>query len=232
MQLYIYNGQPTTYSITKDGKLFNSKTNKWLKGQISKNGYFTYCISFINEKKRLYAHRMVMETFQPNEESKNLEVNHKDGNKLNNNLNNLEWVTSQENKKHAIENNLASACYKKVFCFDKEKQLIAEYKSLNEATKLTGFSTSTLSQACNLEIKILSHGFYWSFESNNTFSIQTTSTGLSKTVGKYNKSNLELIQIYPSIAEAARQNNIGRSHIGECCSNKIKSYAGFIWKFI
>ena len=39
MQLYIYNGQITTYYITTQGQLFNSKTDKWLKGQINyKNG--------------------------------------------------------------------------------------------------------------------------------------------------------------------------------------------------
>jgi len=48
-----------------------------------------------------YVHRMVLETFSPCENSDNLQVNHKDGNKENNNLNNLEWVTSQENIIHA-----------------------------------------------------------------------------------------------------------------------------------
>ena len=42
MKLYFYNDQPTTYFITEDGKCKNQKTNKWLKGQISKNGYLTY----------------------------------------------------------------------------------------------------------------------------------------------------------------------------------------------
>ena len=46
MQLYIYNGQITTYYITTTGELFNSKTQKWLKGQINyKNGYKSYNIT-------------------------------------------------------------------------------------------------------------------------------------------------------------------------------------------
>ena len=66
MRLYIYNGQVTTYYITTNGELFNSKTGKWLKGQInSKNGYKSYNISIDGESKRLYAHRMVAETYIP-----------------------------------------------------------------------------------------------------------------------------------------------------------------------
>ena len=45
MQLYFYNGQSTNYQITKDEKLYNTKTKKWLKGQIQKNGYVTYNIT-------------------------------------------------------------------------------------------------------------------------------------------------------------------------------------------
>ena len=82
MQLYFYNGQPTTYYITEDAKLFNEKTQKWLKGQVSKNGYLTYNISIEGVKKRLYAHRMLMETYKPHPNSKNLEVNHINGKKL------------------------------------------------------------------------------------------------------------------------------------------------------
>lgn len=52
------------------------------------------------------SHRIICLAFYPNEDYKSLEVNHKDGNKLNNNIDNLEWCTRQENIKHCIENNL------------------------------------------------------------------------------------------------------------------------------
>lgn len=48
-------------------------------------------------------HRLVAKTFIPNLENKK-EVNHKDGNGLNNNLDNLEWVTNSENQKHSYKN--------------------------------------------------------------------------------------------------------------------------------
>lgn len=231
MQLYFYNGQPTTYSITTDGRLYNSKTGKWLKGQVSKYGYLTYNLSLPFDKKRMYSHRMVMQTYCPVENQQDLEVNHKDGNKLNNNISNLEWVTSSQNKQHAIDNGLFFNI-KKVYCFNQEKELIATYKSIEDASRLTGYSTSTLGQACRFDRKILSHNCYWSFDEDNTFETTILVGGTSKRVGKYNKETLELIEVYPSLAEAARQNNLNRIHIGECCNKRIKSHGGFIWNFI
>lgn len=54
-------------------------------------------------------HRLICLAFYPNENYLNLEVNHKDANKLNNEVSNLEWCTKQENIKHSIENNLQTA---------------------------------------------------------------------------------------------------------------------------
>lgn len=60
---------------------------------------------------------------------------------------------------------------------------------------------------------------------------QTNRKDLSKPVGQYAKEG-ELIKIYPSIGEAARQMGVDRSCIGKCCIGKYKTIAGHIWKFI
>jgi len=87
------------YLIDENGKIYNVKTKKYLKGSIGENGYLYYRLSKNGKKKMYYAHRLVAEAFIPN--SNNLPVvNHKDGNKLNNNVNNLEWVSYSENTKH------------------------------------------------------------------------------------------------------------------------------------
>lgn len=234
MQLYFYNGQPTTYYITTDGRVYNSKTDKWLKGQINKNGYISFNLSMSNlkEKRRLYIHRMIMETYNPVEDMINLEVNHIDGNKQNNNITNLEWVTSQQNKEHAINNNLYKTL-KKVYCYNENKELIATYRSILEAFRITNISISVITQAAYSNPKIKAKSYYWSFEElPENFETQKIQSGKSKKVGQYDKETNELIKIYPSLSEAGRQLNCSRTHIGECCNGRIKTYKGFIWKYI
>jgi hypothetical protein len=85
------------YFITEDGKLFNErKQMKTYKGD-----RYEKVVLKINGKPTMkYIHRLVAEAYIDNTDSKK-EVNHKDGNKLNNNVSNLEWVTTTENKQHA-----------------------------------------------------------------------------------------------------------------------------------
>ena len=91
------------YYIDIDGNVFNIITNKYLQGSIGEHGYRYYRLIKNGKKKMFYAHRLVAETYLDNP-NKLPVVNHKDGNKLNNNINNLEWVTYSENTQHWRDN--------------------------------------------------------------------------------------------------------------------------------
>lgn len=95
---YIY-----TYEISNLGRLRNAKTNKILKANKVGRGYLGICVSLgsRNNYKMIRIHRAVAESFIPN--PNNLpQVNHIDGNKLNNRVDNLEWCDSKYNTIHAI----------------------------------------------------------------------------------------------------------------------------------
>ena len=95
------------YYIYDNGDVLNTTTNKILRGSISEHGYKYYRLSKNNQKKMYYAHRLVAEYFLDNPNNLPV-VNHKDGNKLNNNVDNLEWTSYSENAEHAHQNNLVS----------------------------------------------------------------------------------------------------------------------------
>lgn len=107
------------YEISNLGRVRSYINNKWglskkpkiLKGLIGKH-YKTVCL----KGKTFYIHRLVAEHFIPNTNNFT-DVNHKDGNKLNNSVNNLEWCTHEQNMKHAKENNLFGQ-QKKIICIE------------------------------------------------------------------------------------------------------------------
>lgn len=87
------------YIITEQGEVINKKSGRKVKPQPNGKGYLRVSIS----GKLRFVHRLVAEKYVPNPENKP-QVNHKDGNKLNNSADNLEWVTNMENRQHAVNN--------------------------------------------------------------------------------------------------------------------------------
>lgn len=89
------------YIITKDGKVINRHNGHISIPQKNSKGYLRVNIGHTLK----LVHRLVAEKYIPNPENKP-QVNHIDGNKSNNSVENLEWCTNMENRKHAIENGL------------------------------------------------------------------------------------------------------------------------------
>ena len=99
------------YFINRDGKVFTDKIPGAkgkrgskiieLKGSINNNGYKRVNLRANNKNNPLSVHRLVAITFIENPKSLPI-INHKDGDKLNNQVSNLEWCTSSDNNKHAI----------------------------------------------------------------------------------------------------------------------------------
>jgi len=87
------------YFITTGGRVWSTMSSRWLKGKCDRR----YCrVGFYKNEKRIFflVHRVVALAFIPNPDGKQC-VDHVDGNPLNNNIENLRWVTSQENNFNA-----------------------------------------------------------------------------------------------------------------------------------
>lgn len=157
------------------------------------------------------------------------EVNHIDGNKLNNSINNLEWVSSSQNQIHAINNGLKNNLLKPVYQFNAQKELVAIYKSLVDVQK-AGFTKSLVQQELQTKEKTLTLGFFWNTTEDAFFPIKKTkNTGKNTPIEQLNIQE-NVIAIFPSMKKAATAVGGSHSHISECCRGKIKTYKGYKWK--
>lgn len=100
-------GYEGLYVISNKGEVISLFTHKLLKPSIKnyKNGYAGYTLYKNDKHTQFLAHRLVAQNFIDNPECKP-EVNHINGNKLDNSVENLEWCTRFENQQHAVKNGL------------------------------------------------------------------------------------------------------------------------------
>ncbi len=116
-------GYEGLYQIGNKGSIYSLITNRFIKHNKHKCGYLKYSLSKDGQMKTFLAHRLVASNFVPN--PNNLpQVNHIDGNKLNNDFSNLEWCTKQYNTKHAFDNNLGNF----------RERALSNIKKINEET--------------------------------------------------------------------------------------------------
>jgi hypothetical protein len=102
----IYDNISEGYYINKDGQIYSNKSNRFLVGSLDKDGYVRVSLRRdIEPKQKTYkVHRLVKIIFDPIKNFNNLTVDHLDGDKLNNNINNLDWCSSGENSRRGVLN--------------------------------------------------------------------------------------------------------------------------------
>lgn len=93
------------YTVYEDGRVIGVK-GYFLKPGLSANGYYTVCICYNGIRESVCIHRLIAESFIPNPENKRT-VNHINGIKTDNRIENLEWATFSENTQHAFRTGLS-----------------------------------------------------------------------------------------------------------------------------
>ena len=167
----------TGYLIYENGQIWSNLSNKfltptkkytnsiikqkWEKGELEREPYFLYRVTLKTKQgtyRKFLVHRIVACAFIPNPNNL-LEVNHKDADTSNNSINNLEWITSYDNKK--LIYNIKS---KKVWrCDINTHQRIESYPSARAAERAGYGNNGNISQVCNGK-RQSSAGYFWEYE--------------------------------------------------------------------
>jgi hypothetical protein len=136
------------YQISNWGNIKSVRYNKLIKPGVVGDGYKQARLSINNVTYQEYVHRLVALHFIPRTDS-DTRVNHKDLNKTNNHVDNLEWVSQKRNIQHFYETaGVTPRPMKKVIVTDREGNFIAEYNSMNEAGTELGVATETVFNHC------------------------------------------------------------------------------------
>lgn len=131
----------STYEVSDLGRIRNRRTGRILKTYVNSHGYEQVQLHHNSRYYTKKVHRLIADSFY-NAYSSDLDINHKDGNKLNNHLDNLEYCTRSENIKHAFANGLNRS-------YNKKKVLIVElnkvFDSITECSEYLGVDRTSVS---------------------------------------------------------------------------------------
>jgi hypothetical protein len=146
------------------------RSDKILKKHLSEYGYHKVCLHRNYRIIRKTIHRLVAQEFIPNPENKR-QINHINGIKTDNRVENLEWTTAKENTKHSHSNGLApkiSPHYIPIYKMDMDGNIIQEFNSIIDAVRSLGLSCNKPIIACLKNRSEKAHGFKWKYKLAHT----------------------------------------------------------------
>lgn len=135
-----------------------------------RDGYQRVSITENGKPRQTGIHRLILHAFDPRENEDELEVHHKDGNPQNNNLENLEWVTHEENIKYIPPEKLKSSTQfiaRPITQMNLDGQVIAVFPSAYEAYKQTNCNHRHISEVCQGKRRTTG-GFKWKYFEGST----------------------------------------------------------------
>ena len=165
-ELYQISNYGNVKSLDKKDSLNRKIKGKNLKIIKRKDGYLSVKLNKQSKSKEFLIHRLVATMFIPNL-GKYKEINHKDENKQNNCVDNLEWCNRKYNINYGNANanrrkTLLNRRGKKVMQYDKSKKIIAQYSSVREASRKTNINIAGICDCCNNKRRTAG-GYHWEY---------------------------------------------------------------------
>lgn len=160
--------------------------------KVNDNGYIRVFIY----NKTFALHRLIALAFIENSQNKE-QVNHIDGNKINNNVDNLEWVTNSENQLHKFQIGLGNNFTRKIKQFDLEWTFIKEFDSIATASKELNIGKTNIWGVLN-KFRKTAGGFNWKYSEDKNIDYSekiTINKNKGRSVGQYDL-NMNLIEIH------------------------------------
>lgn len=227
---FIYEGQETDYSVSTEGEVRKDTTN-YILSQSSQQDYKFVGLIINGKQKRMRVHRMVALTFIDNPDNKPY-VNHINGNRSDNNVENLEWVTPSENTQHAVDTGLFKSGRKRaVIQYNLNGEQMATFESASEAARQTGGSQSKITMCCRRQ-RDSANDYQWRYY-DDIQDVQKIEKKFitGKQVAQCDEEG-NILNIYPSFKEAARAVNGTSSAISRVCSGTNIRHKGYKWKLV
>lgn len=230
----IIDGIETIYSVSNQGEIRNDVRNRLL----NLSTEYEYKVASISlgqgVMKRKRVHRLVAEAFIPNPENKPY-VNHIDGIRYHNNVENLEWVTPQENAQHAVDAGLIGySRARAVRQYNLNGEWLMSFESATAAAKELGIQQGKITDVCKGNRKTAGE-YQWRYEDYNLEKIDPVPppSCKKKKVAQYD-TNGNLLNVYESYRAAARAINGTPSAISRICSGTkgLHTHKGFVWKIV
>jgi HNH endonuclease len=224
--------------VSSLGRVFSNKSNTILTQSLNSSEYYT---ATVDGSPRL-VHRLVVETFigEAPEDMSSPVVNHKDNNKLNNRLDNLEWLSTSDNVKDAYAKGLSSIT-RLCVQYTLKGVKVAEFVSYQEAERATGAAAGSISLVCDDAPKYKTAGGYvWRWKGDpfdrGDGEYKPSKGGVPRGCVQYTV-NGEFVAEYPSLEAANKATGADVKNLGKVCRVKTrkdgtpKLAGGSTWRY-
>lgn len=227
------------YQVSSFGRVksFRKKEPHILSSCVGKHGYNVVLLhDGKGKRKNERVHRLVAQAFIPNANNYPY-INHKDENKTNNCVNNLEWCTAEYNSNYGTcKERIGDSNSKAILKYDLEGNYICGYKSMAEAERTEGINHATISICCSGRVSYQC-GYIWIYKGDE-HTIKDRVKRVKKLITRpkkvamYSKDG-NYIKTFDSILQASKETDDSYIQIDrQIRTGKITKYVKYIWKLV